>query len=119
MWHSVKFGPNVVEHLISTFSRNFSSRHCQTCAASDSINTFPDDVVAASERNGPKLNSDRTVDRDYFESRDTTTLSVPLIINTEFIDDVVDDDVSDINDSLDVDKVQESEDMSEGSVRSR
>lgn len=75
--------------------------------------------MAASERNGPKLNSDRTVDRDYFESRDTTTLSVPLIINTEFIDDVVDDDVSDVNDSLDVDKVQESEDMSEGSVRSR
>jgi hypothetical protein len=59
------------------YRKAISSRHCQTL--SDSIHTFPDVVMTCEKaESGPELETS--------QSKDTATMSVPLIINTEFVD---------------------------------
>jgi hypothetical protein len=57
------------------------------------------DVVLGCNKN----DSDRTRSRDFYESRDTTTMSVPLIINTEFVDGD-DGGLYNVSESVDVDQ---------------
>ena len=93
-----------------------SSRQCQTL--SDDLHPFPD-LLMVRERNdiGPDPLFNRVANRQSFASmsNDTKTMSVPLIINTEFID----DDESTIMDHND--KFRDSEDysISEDSVKSK
>ena len=100
---------------------NLSSRHCQTL--DDDVHQFPD-LVMVHERAKPEPSSS-IANRNSVANRTSTsslstgtakTMSVPLIINTEFIDD---DETSTIDQTLD--KGQDSEDysLSEGSLRSR
>ena len=99
---------------------NLSSRHCQTL--DDDVHQFPD-LVMVHERAKP-VPSSSIANRNSVANRTSTsslstgtakTMSVPLIINTEFID----DETSTIDQTLD--KGQDSEDysLSEGSLRSR
>ena len=106
-------------------SPKFSSKHCQT-VTSDSINTYPDVVTSSSKKptsaNGQSPDGIRS--RTAFESKDTTTISIPLIINTEFVDSDTGGGPLDVGESLDVDhcdKYHDSEDVdaSEDSTRSR